>query len=121
MYPFFGVHRAVVRRATELIIPVRDELEVCRKRQEQLVLEHSAVQASEAQLRLELVRERKLAEVSSESHKLEHNSIEQRCRRLSSLLELESNARRLAEDKANRHDEVMEDNRKLVTEVSEKF
>jgi hypothetical protein len=112
-----STHDLACVRATELLMPLRDELEMSRRKTEQLLKDQTVIQASEAQLRVELARERKLAEVAAESHTMEYTSLDQRCRRLSALLDSESNGRRAAEDKANHHDVVVEENKKLITEV----
>lgn len=104
-------------RAMEAILPVNETLESVRHELEHTVQQLRGAQASEAQLRLEVARERRLSEVSAESHKLEYSTLDQRCRRLTGLLEAETAARRIVEDKAAMHDKLLEENQALISQV----
>ena len=105
-------------RSMEALLPINEALELTRHELQHVQHQLQSTQGSEAQLRLELTRERRLAEVAAESNKLEYTSLDQRCKRATSLLEAESAARRLCEDKAAMHDKLVDENKKLINEVS---
>jgi Skp family chaperone for outer membrane proteins len=98
-------------------LPLKAELESTRKALEECRHELSAQQSNCQALTLELTRERKLADITAEGHTLEFNSLDQRCRRLVSLLEQETQARRTFEDKAALYDAAIMDNKGLNKEV----
>ncbi len=76
-----------------------------------------ASQANAQALSLELIREKRLAEVAKDGHQIEWTAQEQRCKRLTALLEAESTARRECENKALQFDRVSLENSNLQKEV----